>query len=180
MPAMRDGKHGARRNRAGGGGAGTVLLGIVFAAACVNWLVTSALAEVVPYGAAWLSRQDVAAVLVGQRVDGIYTDGRQWSELMTADGATVLAEDGRSIAGRWHFDDEERLCFAYAGESPPVGACFRYVRIGPNCLEHFFQETEGVLAGQWVTNGRLWRSAEPSTCEERSISRTPGEGQRPA
>lgn len=103
-------------------------------------------------------------------MDGMYASGKPWSELAETDGSTVLTEDGRSIQGRWHFDTEDNLCYTYADEEPPSPGCFRFVRVGENCLEQFFKETEGDLTGEWVTNGYLWRASELSTCGERSTS----------
>lgn len=111
----------------------------------------------------------VREAIVGRAVQGIYPDGRVWSEMLAADGRTALNEAGMPNTGRWSFDRNEQLCFLYE-RGHTIGACFRYVAIGPNCYEHFFQIRSGDDKSGWLSNGRLWRTAEPSTCAEKPTS----------
>jgi hypothetical protein len=135
-------------------------------------LFTAASAQDRPQDGAmpFLAPDAVREFLVGHPVDGAYPSGRQWSEHMRADASTELREGERVITGVWRFDEEGRLCFDYRMSGSPNGGCFRYVRLGSNCLEHFFKPSWGIGEMGWISNGRLWRRDRPSTCDERSVS----------
>jgi hypothetical protein len=117
----------------------------------------------------WLSAAAIQLALVDRPVLGLYADGRSWSERMSPDGRTVLTEASEQFTGTWAVNERQELCFAYH-DHPNYGDCFRYIRLSANCFEHFFRVPAGGGAGEdpadsWLTNGRLWRDDEPTTCE---------------
>ena len=68
---------------------------------------------------------------------GVYPDGVAWTETMHTSGRTDYAERGERRAGDWNFNDAGELCFRY--DHNKGGGCFRYVRLGANCYEHFVE-----------------------------------------
>jgi hypothetical protein len=121
----------------------------------------------------YLTEKEVREAFVGRPVAGVYPTAQSWRELMNADGSTNYAEQRGSFVGRWWFSAKGELCFQYTAEGG--GGCFYYVQLSPNCYEHFFEANKGergVLGLQrgLLTNGKMWRSDEASTCEERPTS----------
>ena len=121
----------------------------------------------------YLTEQEVREAFVGRPVAGVYPTAQNWRELMDADGSTNYTEQRGSFVGKWWFSAKGELCFQYSAEGG--GGCFYYVRLSANCFEHFFEANKGergVLGLQrgLLTNGKMWRSDEPSTCEERPTS----------
>jgi hypothetical protein len=121
-------------------------------------------------GTTWLSVDEVRTALLGRPAAGIYPDGVAWSERITPDGRADYMERGERRGGVWSFNLEGELCFRY--DDGRGGGCFRYVQISRNCYEHFYQVVgpRGASKGpddRFVTNGRLWRTDEPQTCDEK-------------
>lgn len=119
----------------------------------------------------WMTVEELRKVLVDNPAAGVYPDGVAWTETMHTSGRTDYAERGERRAGDWNFNDAGELCFRY--DHNKGGGCFRYVRLGANCYEHFVEigprgspPGEGPSA-RFLTNGKLWRSNEPATCDER-------------
>lgn len=116
-----------------------------------------------------LTADEIRAELVGRPISGIYTDGVAWSELLQPDGRTVLKEEGRSLPGRWFFERGSELCFTYDDGEPGDG-CYRFVRLGRNCYEHFMPPETNPDASWpdgWETNGMVWRTDEVADCPDR-------------
>lgn len=121
----------------------------------------------------YLTEQEVREAFVGRPVAGVYPTSQNWRELMSADGSTSYTEERGSFAGKWWFSEKGELCFQYSAEGG--GGCFYYVRLSANCFEHFFEANKGergVLGLQrgLLTNGKMWRTDEPNTCEEKPTS----------
>lgn len=119
----------------------------------------------------WMTADEVRALLVGEPAAGVYPDGNAWAETMHPGGRTDYTEKGERKQGDWYFSPAGELCFRY--DYGKGGGCFRYVRLGSNCFEHFSAlsprgEPPGEGPGaRHVTNGKLWRTREPATCDER-------------
>lgn len=149
---------------------GTLRFVVLIAAAALAVVAGSLMALAQSPPGPWMAVDAVRAALVDRPVAGIYPDGQSWRELMRADGSTSLTESSPPQGGSWHFNALDELCFVYTGE-PATGGCFRYVRISANCYEHFFREGNpdpGTMPeDHWLTNGVLWRSDVPSTCDAR-------------
>jgi hypothetical protein len=116
----------------------------------------------------WMTDAQIHGLLVGHQVTGIYPNGSSWTETMKADGTTALTEGSGPSTGHWTLAGG-LLCFKYRETG---GGCFRYVVRGQNCYEHFFQLTpDDASQSEWlpgrpvVTNGRLWRTDQPKSCE---------------
>lgn len=121
----------------------------------------------------YLTEPEVREAFVGRPVAGVYPTAQNWRELMKADGSTDYAEQRGSFVGRWWFSAKGELCFEYTAEGG--GGCFYYVKLSANCFEHFFEANKGErgvlgLPRGLLSNGKMWRSDEPSTCEEKPTS----------
>lgn len=123
-------------------------------------------------GIAWLTGDAIRATFAGQPVSGVYPDSRFWSEAIGADRTTDYREGGKHWRGEWWVTDRE-FCFAYP--PPGLGGCFRVTRISANCFELYDFSSNAAkaeeppdMANLW--NGRMWLSAQPTTCEERPSS----------
>ena len=119
--------------------------------------------------ATWMTVEEMRAALVGRPAAGVYPDGIAWTETMHESGRTDYTEKGEHKAGDWYFSPSAELCFRY--DHGQGGGCFRYVRLGPNCYEHFIEIGSGPPGdgpgARFLTNGKLWRTDEPATCDER-------------
>ncbi|HRD76651.1 MAG TPA: hypothetical protein PK264_12035 [Hyphomicrobiaceae bacterium] len=118
----------------------------------------------------WLTVAEVRGALLGRPAAGIYPDGTPWAEIITANGRADYSERGERRGGSWSFNLEGELCFRY--DDGRGGGCFRYVQISSNCYEHFYQvfgpKTDSTGPDdRFLTNGRLWRTDEPQTCDEK-------------
>lgn len=119
----------------------------------------------------WMSVEELREVLVGEPAAGIYPDGIAWTETMHAGGRTDYTEKGERKSGDWYFSPAGELCFRY--DQDRGGGCFRYVRLGSNCFEHFTEVgPRGSTPGngpsaRYITNGKLWRTREPASCDDR-------------
>ena len=124
-------------------------------------------------GRGWMQEAEIRAELTGRRVAGVYPSKVAWAEEVRADGATDYEEGAERRPGRWSIAGE-LFCFVYA--LPHQGGCFRVVRHSPNCYELYTASIGGYApsppppASKMSWNGRMWRDAEPSTCEEKTIS----------
>jgi len=121
----------------------------------------------------WLQETEIRGQLTNVRLTGLYPSNIAWSEQINADGTTDYLEANERRPGRWTVVGE-LYCFVYA--QPHQGGCFRIVRHSANCYELYTASIGGVApsppppatAMSW--NGRMWREAEPGTCEEKPIS----------
>ena len=123
-------------------------------------------------GFAWLSGVAIRGTFSGQKVGGLYPDGRLWSEVIEPNGLTDYRERDKHWRGEWWVTARE-FCFSYP--PPGLGGCFRVTRISANCFElyDFSSDTAKAeepphLADLW--NGRMWLTSQPTTCEERPSS----------
>ncbi|KAB2848497.1 MAG: DUF995 domain-containing protein [Hyphomicrobiaceae bacterium] len=144
-----------------------------YAALPLALLCASAAADQSTQKTKYLTEQEVRQAFVGRPVAGVYPTAQNWRELMSADSSTHYVEERGTFTGRWWFSAKGELCFQYTAEAG--GGCFYYVRLSPNCFEHFYEANRGergVLGLQrgLLSNGKMWRTDEPSTCEERPIS----------
>lgn len=147
---------------------------------CSRMLLLSALAGValaaaVPAAAlrAWMQEGQIVKELTGRQLAGIYPGGVTWRELIHADGTSDYEERGEKRPGRWTVSGE-LFCFVYA--VPTQGGCFRMVKHSINCYELYTASIGGAVPmppppdGTMSWNGRMWREAEPATCEEKQTS----------
>ena len=121
----------------------------------------------------WMQEADIRAQLTNVRLAGLYPSNTAWTELINPDGTTDYAEGSERRPGTWEVRGE-LYCFVYA--LPHQGGCFRIVRHSTNCYELYTASIGGMIpsppppAGAMSWNGRMWREAEPATCEEKQTS----------
>ena len=134
-------------------------------------LTLSAHAQAVTRG--WMGDAQIRAELVGVQLSGIYPSRVAWTELIKPDGTSDYREGKDSRPGRWSVNGE-LFCFIYA--LPQQGGCFRIVKHSLNCYELYTATIGGEAptipppAVNMSWNGRMWREAEPATCEEKPVS----------
>ena len=123
-------------------------------------------------GIAWLSGDAIRGTFSGQKVGGLYPNGRLWSEVIEPGGQTDYRENEKHWLGQWWATARE-FCFSYP--PPGLGGCFRVTRISVNCFELYDFSNDVAkanepphLADLW--NGRMWLASQPTTCEERPSS----------
>lgn len=160
-----------RLKRLGGG------IGRSFVAAIVPAMLAAvALMCVGPAAAVdrvWMQDAQLRAELTGVKLAGIYPGGLSWSEVVSNDGTTDYEEPNTRRAGRWTIAGE-LYCFIYA--VPSQGGCFRVVKHSANCYELYTASIGGeppaqpppAAAMSW--NGRMWRDAERTSCDEKITS----------
>jgi hypothetical protein len=121
----------------------------------------------------WMQEAEIRAELVGVKLAGIYPSTVTWSEFIAADGTSDYQEEGQRRPGQWKVAGE-LFCFEY--QVTVQGGCFRFVKHGANCYELYTASIGGTVPAEppsydsmsW--NGRAWRDAERSTCEDKNIS----------
>lgn len=118
----------------------------------------------------WLSDGEIETSLKGQMLEGVYADGRHFTETYGADGRVEYVEDGEVMHGHWSVTSGT-LCTIY--ESDPSGGCFRVVPSGRNCFEFYFvSRTEAQAPGlpgtrpDWTARGMIGGKAE--SCPDHS------------
>ena len=139
------------------------------------WAVLALIAWVPEAGAvrAWMQAPEMQAELVGVKLAGVYPSGVEWTEEIAADGSSDYLERGERRRGKWTIAGE-LFCFEYAVLIQ--GGCFRVVKHGPNCFELYTASIGGAVprvpppteSMSW--NGRMWREAERSSCEDKITS----------
>ena len=113
------------------------------------------------------------AELTGLTLAGIYPSNVAWSEVIDVNGASDYEEQGQRRRGRWSIAGE-LFCFEYA--QPIHGGCFRVVKHSANCYELYTASIGGHMpmtpppASSMSWNGRMWRDAQKTTCNEAPIS----------
>ena len=122
-----------------------------------------------------LTAQEAAAAFVGQTIEGVYADGRWWSEDIASDGTTAYREDDLSAAGSYWFAGE-RMCFLYR-DPLDGGACFELWQRSANCYDVYPADDDGTIrAALWqrvvgvLWHARFWRTGHPSTCPAQAMS----------
>lgn len=121
----------------------------------------------------WLQEDEIRAELTSTKLTGLYPSNIVWAELINPDGTTDYQEGAERRPGRWTVSGE-LYCFVYA--QAHQGGCFRIVRHSANCYELYTASIGGIApspppaANAMAWNGRMWREAEPGTCQEKPVS----------
>lgn len=142
----------------------------VLAAVAVAFAVTG---TALAFGRPWMDEAQIRAELTNVQLAGIYPSKVEWREFIHADGRSDYEERGEKRPGRWTVAGE-LFCFVYV--QPEQGGCFRMVKHSANCYELFTASLGGEKpavappAASMSWNGRMWREAQPSTCDEKPIS----------
>lgn len=117
----------------------------------------------------WMTEADIRRELVDQKLAGIYPSTVAWSEHIRADGTSDYEEAGIRSPGRWTVEGP-LFCFMY--DAPLAGGCFRMIKLGANCYELYVEREAYAFPSErpregiaW--NGRMWRTAEKATCDEK-------------
>ena len=136
--------------------------------------LTTALTTLVAAARGWMAGGDIRAELVGVQLAGAYPSDVGWREMISADGSSDYEEQGRPRQrGRWTVEGAA-FCFVYPEQIQ--GGCFHVVKHGPNCYELYLAGAAGEPPADVPTydsvawNGRAWREAERSTCDDKNIS----------
>lgn len=122
---------------------------------------------------AWMQEAEIRTELTDRRITGLYPSNVAWTEQINPDGTTDYMEGKERRPGRWTVTGE-LYCFVYA--LPHQGGCFRIVKHSANCYELYTASIGGIApeppppASAMSWNGRMWREAEPATCQEKPIS----------
>lgn len=107
----------------------------------------------------WLDAAQIEQVLKGRTLDGVYVNGRRFSESYLETGLLEYTENGVTLRGHWSIT-AGTLCTIY--DSDPTGGCFRVASAGRNCLEFYFvARTEDQAPGlpetrpHWTARGAV-------------------------
>lgn len=115
-----------------------------------------------------MGRSGIEEALIGQGVQGEYSDGRAFTEAFGADMTSRYSEGGETTPGTMRFEGN-LLCFEYGGDAL-AGGCFEVWRRSSNCFD-FYGTDAGVADASlrqrregtgWTA--RTWRQDAPSTC----------------
>lgn len=116
----------------------------------------------------WMPADELAQTFRGVAIDGVYEDGRKFSEHYLDDGSLSYEEGPRQTSGYWSIT-AGTFCTIYRGDSS--GGCYRVARIGANCFEFYFvARTEAQVRRRedgkpgWTARG--WKKTQPATCVE--------------
>lgn len=121
----------------------------------------------------WMQQDEILAELTGIMITGLYPSNIAWAEQINRDGTTDYREGAERRPGHWTVSGE-LYCFVYA--QAHQGGCFRIVRHSANCYELYTASIGGIApsppptAEAMAWNGRMWREAEPGTCQEKPVS----------
>lgn len=117
----------------------------------------------------WMTEAAIRAELVDRKLAGEYPSGVAWAEEINGDGTSDYAEGSIRSRGRWTLS-QSLFCFRY--EAPLAGGCFRMIKLGANCYELYVERDFALplpaprdRSVAW--NGRMWRTTEKATCEEK-------------
>jgi hypothetical protein len=116
----------------------------------------------------WMSDTELRSTFGGQTIDGLYPNGRTFTESYKSSGRIDYRDDRRTTGGRWS-TIEGSFCTIY--DDDPTGGCFRVMRTGANCYEFYFvarteDEARTPRTPDWTARG--WLSGTSSTCTEGS------------
>ena len=105
---------------------------------------------------------EIAGLLSGVTLDGIYLGGAFFSETYNEDGSVRYHDVGKSDSGRWSVRDG-KFCTFYDSQE---GACFFVERDGANCFTFYVpDEAGGPMAGPAKDcTSRGWDRRKPATC----------------
>lgn len=125
--------------------------------------------ETIDHDRIWMTEAAIRAELIDRKLAGEYPSGVLWAEEIKGDGTSDYAEGGIRSRGRWTLS-ESLFCFRY--DAPLAGGCFRMIKLGTNCYELYVERDFAVplpaprgIGVAW--NGRMWRTTEKATCEEK-------------
>jgi hypothetical protein len=109
-----------------------------------------------------VAERDIASLLSGVTLDGIYNNGAFFTETYKEDGSVRYHDMDGADSGQWSVKDG-KFCTFYEQQE---GACFFVERDGDNCFTFFVpDEAGGANAGparDWTSRG--WDRSKPSTC----------------
>lgn len=118
----------------------------------------------------WLDADQIAKVLAGRTLDGVYASGRRFSERYLEGGALEYSENGHTLRGHWSIT-EGTLCTIY--DTDPTGGCFRVAPVGGNCFEFYFvsrseEQAPGPpdVAPHWTARGAV--EGTPDACPDQA------------
>jgi hypothetical protein len=105
---------------------------------------------------------DIANLLSGVTLDGIYNNGAFFTETYNTDGSVRYHDVDGSDSGQWSVRDG-KFCTFYESQE---GACFFVERDGDNCFTFYVPDDKGGPnagpAKDWTSRG--WDRNKPSTC----------------
>ena len=109
-----------------------------------------------------LNASEIEKTFRGITLDGIYDDGRFFSETYFDDGSIRYHDADGADSGDWSVR-KDMFCTFYGGQE---GACFFVIRDGANCFI-FFGSIEGADGGlmpdeSWTAQG--WNRQSKATC----------------
>ncbi|MCB8838381.1 hypothetical protein [Aurantimonas sp. VKM B-3413] len=150
--------------------------GLAAIAAAVLWPV---LAAASPAGV--MAGPGIAALVSGQTLDGIYSDGGRWNETYRPDGTLAYADRTGQAGGRWSV--ATNLFCTFYDQTNFVGGCFLVVRRSENCFDFYVVEPGSSgpsvprqdieRAAGWSARGSL--SGKATTCPVGLISMRAGQ-----
>ena len=109
-----------------------------------------------------VAEADIADLLSGVTLDGIYNNGAFFSETYKEDGSVRYHDMDGADTGQWSVKDG-KFCTFYESQE---GACFFVERDGGNCFTFYVPDEKGGPdagpAKQWTSRG--WDRRKPSTC----------------
>ena len=145
-------------------------------AAAILWPV---LAAASPAGV--MAGPGIAALVSGQTLDGIYSDGGRWNETYRPDGTLAYADRIGEAGGRWSV--ASNLFCTFYDQTTFVGGCFLVVQRSENCFDFYVVEPgssapsvprqEIDRAAGWSARGSV--SGKATTCPVGLISMRSGE-----
>jgi len=105
---------------------------------------------------------EIASLLSGLTLDGIYHNGAFFTETYNTDGSIRYHDIDGADSGQWSVKDG-KFCTFYESQE---GACFFVERDGANCFTFYVPDEKGGPdagpAQEWTSRG--WDRRKPSTC----------------
>lgn len=117
----------------------------------------------------WMDEAAIRQTFAGKTIQGLYANGRAFTETYKADGSIEYSERDAAYHGHWSLQ-AGTFCTIY--DTDPTGGCYSVTQVGDNCYEFYFvarTEEEAAIQGpgppHWTARAAV--SDRDATCSDK-------------
>ena len=117
----------------------------------------------------WMDEAAIRTTFAGKTIQGLYANGRAFTETYEPGGAIAYSEKDVAYQGHWSLQ-AGTFCTIY--DSDPTGGCYSVRQVGDNCYEFYFvarteeeAATQGPGPARWTARAAV--SDRDATCSDK-------------